>query len=97
MASNVFWHRDRHRLERRTVVDLLEHGRAAQETANALDAPAQGHLTIASPTHEPIGKAILPEARVLEKSNYRRPPWKERGLGSGHHGLVRSRPRRGNP
>ena len=55
------------------MLDLLEHGRAAQETANALDAPAQKALTIDSPTHEPIGKGILPEARVLEKSNFRRP------------------------
>ena len=79
------------------MVDLLEHGRAAQETANALDAPAQKALTIDSPTHEPIGKAILPEARVLEKSNFRRPQWKERGVGRGHHGMVRRHPGRGNP
>jgi len=45
----------------------IEHGRAAQETANALDAPAQKALTSDSPTHEPIGKAIFPEARLLEK------------------------------
>ena len=61
----------------------------------ALDAPAQKALT--APTHEPIGKAILPKARILEKSNFRRPQWKERGLGSGHHGLVRRHPGRGNP
>jgi hypothetical protein len=85
---------DRHRLERRTVVDPLEHGRAAQEPANALDAPAQNALTIDSPTHEPIGNAILREARALENSNFRRPQWKERGLGRGHDGMVRRHPGR---
>ena len=51
----------------------LSRGAPRKTTANALDAPAQNALTIDSPTHEPIGKAILPEARVLEKSNFRRP------------------------
>ena len=76
---------------------MIDHGRAAQETANALDAPAQKALTIDSPPHEPIGKAILPEARVLEKSNFRRTQSKDRGLGRGHHGMVRRHPGRGNP
>ena len=76
---------------------MIDHGRAAQETANALDAPAQKALTSDSPTHELIGKAIPPEARVLEKSNFRRSQWKERGLGRGPHGMVRRHPRRGNP
>jgi len=46
---------------------------AAHEMANALDAPARKALTSDSPTHEPIGKAIPPEARGLEKSNFRPP------------------------
>ena len=40
---------------------------------------------------------ILPEARVHEKSNFRWPQWKRRGLGAGHHGMLRRDPGCGNP
>jgi hypothetical protein len=76
---------------------MIERGRAGREAVKALDAPVHKALTSDSPTYESIERATLAEPRILEKSNFRRPLWKERGIGRGHDRMVRRRSRRGNP